>query len=231
MRVNIELRLIFKTPVNIGSDVKDGTFADRPLRKDKHGWPYIPATSLRGRVRHRLERLARTLDLKPPPCAPPLADSMCQVDTAEQICPVCQIFGSPWHPSPLRFTDLKLVEPAFLAEQRESIKPAPSTILRYGVALSRHRRVAEENLLFTTEVFSPGVPLTFRGEIKGDLTPAQLALLVYSLKSLSNLGSSKTSGLGWCSVEPSVQGLNADNWETISIETLAEEVRRWPTNG
>jgi len=196
--MEIEVRLIFDTPPNIGSGAQVGTLADRAFIKDRNGWPYIPATTLKGQLRHVVERVARGMGRV-------VCDThhqMCRDETT--ACPACAIFGSPWIPGRLCFEDLELKEPQDLARQRQLGKRAPRTDWRYGVSLSRRRRVAEDALLYTTELFMPGVPLTFEGVLTGPLDEVGAAWVVAGLQFLAAVGRAKSTGLGWLQAEAQV---------------------------
>ena len=92
-------------------------------------------------------------------------------------------------------------------------------------ALNRRRGVAADALLYTTELFEPGVPLSFRGTLRGEIDIADAAWVVAGLNLLPALGSSKTSGLGWLRAEAVVR----DEGEIVEVQTLRaallEEVR------
>ncbi|MBN2390318.1 MAG: CRISPR-associated RAMP protein Csx10 [Anaerolineae bacterium] len=187
----LTIRLTFDGPVNVGSGALGGAMADKPLTRDARGLPMIPASTFKGKLRHEVERL--TPMLYPgarQPCAAPIAETMCQGDA--EPCLVCQLFGSPWVAGKLTFGDFRLVEPEFLTRDEPPIGEQ-----RYGVGLSRYRKVAEDQLLYTTEVFLPGAPLTFEGYIAGDLLPDELDLLQAGLTQLLTVGGGKTQGLGW----------------------------------
>lgn len=196
----IGIRLTFDGPFNVGAGALGGTPADRPLTRDARGLPVVPASSFKGRLRHQVEQLAGLFyPGDRPPCGSPQAEAMCQGD--DEPCPACRLFGSPWRPGKLTFSDLELVEPSFLVEAGSP----PAGSLRYGVGLSRQRRVAEDKLLYTTEVVLPGTPLTLAGAIRGDLDEQELALLRAALDSLVAVGSAKTRGLGWFEMAVDVQ--------------------------
>jgi len=206
----INVRLTFDGPFNVGSGALGGALADKPLTRDARGLPMIPASSLKGRLRHEIERMLPILyPDERTPCASPQAETMCQGD--QEPCLVCQLFGSPWYPGKLVFSDLTLVEPKFLVEGEP-----PAGDLRYGVGLSRHRRVAEDQLLYTTEVFLPGVPVTLEGAITGDWDKDELALLQSGLKSLFAVGGGKTQGLGW--FEMSIEVCQDVHSDTVFVD-------------
>lgn len=192
----IDVTLTFQTPLNVGSGAQRGTLADRAMIKDHDGWPYVPASAFKGCLRHAVEQVATGLDLQPPVCQ--THRKMCR--DAANPCPVCAIFGSPWLPGRLYFARLELRGPQSLLEHRERLREAkqyPVTTHRYGVAISRRRGVAEDKLLYTTELFQPGVNLIFGGVMEGDLLPGEVALVLAGLRSLPALGRGKSGGLGW----------------------------------
>jgi CRISPR/Cas system CSM-associated protein Csm3 (group 7 of RAMP superfamily) len=218
--MEIEVTLTFETPVNIGSGAQVSTFADRAMIKDYGGWPYIPASTLKGRLRHAIEQLL--VGVGQCVCRSPLPDAMCKTDP----CPVCQLMGSPWVEGTLFFENLPLTGPQAIIEARQSTSH-PRTETRTGVSLARRRKVAAEGLLYTTELFRPGVELVFSGTIRGQMIPGQAALVVAGLKSIPALGGGKTGGLGWCRIETTVRRRGEDGWETLDEATLREELAAW----
>lgn len=197
MQIQLEVNVTFEGGFNITAGSTEGSLSRRPLLLDWRRLPYIPASSFKGRLRHTCKQIAEALE-KNTTCNAPQADAMCPNGLHKgTFCPVCRLFGSPSQPSSLSFTDLALTQPAFLANNP---RPVP-TSLRYGVGLSRRRRAAEDNLLFDTEVFLPGGPITFTGHIVGDIEENDLALLLVGLENLKTLGNNKTAGLGWCKVK------------------------------
>lgn len=212
MRLN--LRAHFETPVNIGG-YGAPTFVDRPFRRDQKGWPFIPATSLKGRLRHECERLARAMGEHV--CGGPAPDELHRSDG----CTICTIFGSPWMAGHLYPKNLVLEEPVELQRARERGEVAPSADVRYNVSLSRRRRVAEEARLFTTEVFLPGVPLVFAGDWDVELTLKELALIEAGLGAITALGKAKTAGLGWTRLT-----VQSQLWEAGTLRSITDNERQ-----
>ncbi len=211
MRIRLELQVELDTPFNVGSGAMGGSVADKPLLRDFQELPMVPASSLKGRLRHECERLARALGQEC--CHPPDPDKMCQGQWPDEFCPICRLFGSPWHISPLFFSDLKV--------PGTGGTPPPRSALRYGVALSRHRRVAEEKLLYTTEIFGP---VTLAGTIEGKVSEEGLALLLAGLDFLFALGGGKSGGLGWCRLETRAYRLDDDlSEEEISLDEIKKK--------
>lgn len=197
LMVTIQVMLTSQTPLNIGSGAQQGTLAKRGMLKDSQGWPYIPASTFKGRLRHAVEQVASTLHLPQTVCQ--TNQRMCQQDP----CVVCQLFGSPWVAGTVRFADLTLSGPAEVLKIREKGK-YPHTTQRMGVTLNRRRRVAEDAFLYSTELLYPGIALQFSGSIIGPITQAQAGLLVAGLHLLPALGRGKTGGLGWVTMDITV---------------------------
>jgi CRISPR/Cas system CSM-associated protein Csm3 (group 7 of RAMP superfamily) len=219
VQILIDLVVRFDGAFNIGAGAMGGSLAQRPLLTDWRGLPIVPASSFKGRLRHTCKQLAEALGYKT--CNDPQADGMCPGIVPDvELCPTCRLFGSRYRPSPLTFSDLPLTEPEFLTQG-----VPPPTSLRYGVGLSRRRGVAADQLLYDTEVFLPGGPVTCAGEIGGQVSETDLGLLVAGLDNLMTLGGSKTSGLGWCEIHYLLWQIT----ETTEKRELdpAEFKRRW----
>ena len=101
----LQFRLTLESPLHIGGEVQIDTAASRPLLKLRNGQPYVPATSIRGRLRHEVEALLRHTLGEEHICHPPRPDRMCHpLQVGDPVCEVCALFGSPWRESPLRDT-------------------------------------------------------------------------------------------------------------------------------
>jgi CRISPR/Cas system CSM-associated protein Csm3 (group 7 of RAMP superfamily) len=208
--MRLALDVTFETPINIGG-YGAPTFVDRPFRRDREGWPFIPASSLKGRLRHECQRLARGLDYEV--CGGPNpSDMRLRLEEDEAICPICRIFGSPWVAGCIYPTNLKLERPPGLGEK------APAPTVRYNVSLSRRRRVAEEARLFTTELFLPGISLTFTGTWEAELTYQDLVLVEAGLGAITALGRGKTGGLGWCRITVHSEVFDGTDWRLVTEE-------------
>ncbi len=206
--VTIEVTLTTETPLNIGSGAQQGSLADRAMIKDRQGWPYVPASALKGRLRHAVEQVALALGLE-----------VCETNRDmclhhDDVCRVCRIFGSPWYPGRLRFSRLTLSGPESLVRRLKDSRGRPRTTLRYGVAISRRRGVAENALLYTTELFEPGAALMFTGQLTGDLDPEEVILVLAGLQSIPALGRGKSGGLGWGEFQADVTGAGTDQLQT-----------------
>ena len=217
MPMRMALTVTFETPVNIGG-YGAPTFVDRPFRRDRDGWPFIPASSLKGRLRHECERLARALGYEV--CDGPEPGQMCRGEEPD-VCPVCQIWGSPWVAGSIYPADLTLERPPELGDT------APPSTVRYNVSLSRRRRVAEEARLFTTELFLPGIPLTFSGVWEARLNLRALALVEAGLGAITALGRGKSGGLGWCTIRAQTEMQVNGEWRPVTADDRARGRAAW----
>jgi len=216
--ITITTTLTFQTPFSIGSGAQQGTLAQKGFIKDRRGWPYVPGSTFKGRLRHAVEQIAdiaSTGDSNVPICQ--THRKMCR----DSLCTVCQIFGSPWQQSAVFFGCLQLSGPEYARDLHQKSKQPPKTTHRTGVSINRRRRVAEDNRLFDIEILWPGIPLDFTGEIKGDIALDQAALLVAGIHLLTQIGHSKSRGFGWFTADVSV----FDNNELIDLEMLHQSLR------
>jgi len=200
--ISIKVDLTLKSPLHIGASAPAGTTAVRGLLKDAQGWPYIPASAFKGRLRHMVERLSKSMERS-------ACDTHHQTcESAHSACPVCQIFGSPWLTGSVRFCDLTLTQPEIWDTAYRRENPYPRTGYRHGVGISRTRRVAQDALLYTTELFQPGVPLVFSGTLQDIETLEDAAWLYAGLQFMESIGSNRTRGLGW--IESRIQVIQDD---------------------
>src|SRR5947208_10849876 len=109
--------------------------AYKVVTRDARGQFIIPASHLKGKLRHACEQLLRANDVIL--CHPPKPEDMCpQASGVVSPCILCDIFGSPHDRSKLRFRDLQASE-----------NDLPNETLRPMVSLNRFRRTAEPERL------------------------------------------------------------------------------------
>ena len=213
----IALTAIIDTALCVGAGGSSGSLADKPILKTADGHLVIPASQLKGRLRHECEKLTRALGW--PTCVSPVAQTMCpqrvglpeadfriapyrvpplrpeeieaQVsnDSYRHHCLICQLFGNPALPARLQFRDLVCTTPP------EDIPE----VLRPGVTLNRRRRTAEDRKLYFLETSPANTALEFTGgiDLAPDIPTFAKALILAGLKHIHALGGSKSSGLGW----------------------------------
>ena len=152
--------------------------------------PIVPATTLKGWLRESTERVLRGFGL--PACDGSRPAVVCET------CLACVFFGSPRRRSPLRFSD---------AELRDNM-----TDVRMNVSLSRHRKTAYEERLFSTEVVWQKV---FTAHIEGwfdsQVEARRAATLLYlAAKAGFAVGASRSRGLGWLKLRDFTASVNGE---------------------
>ncbi|MEO1396109.1 MAG: RAMP superfamily CRISPR-associated protein [Cyanobacteria bacterium J06634_5] len=210
----IPLTALIDTALCVGAGGSSGSQADKPILKTAEGQLVIPASQLKGRLRHECEKLSRGLGWAT--CESPIAETMCpqragfstkdpqdndyennfhrdddyRVPGDERYhCLICQIFGNPALPAKLQISDLICVEPP------ENIPE----VFRPGVTINRRRRTAEEKKLFFLETSPANTQLAFTGTITlaPNIPAFSKVLILAGLKHIHALGGSKSTGLGW----------------------------------
>jgi len=192
----LEKRLIFNgtveaiTPLHIGSgkpEVEVGG-VEMPVLTDPSEQPYIPGSSLKGRVRTEAERIARKEGMGV--CKPPDVRNMCGSIKArvEDFCICCKIFGTAGGisvASKVKFRDM------FPLQKVEVLLERTST------AIDREKGSVYGKALYTIQAVPAGTK--FNMEIVAEnLADDELKLLLAALKSVedSALGGSSTRGFG-----------------------------------
>jgi CRISPR/Cas system CSM-associated protein Csm3 (group 7 of RAMP superfamily) len=202
---SVDLCITIETALSVGGAGSVGTLADKSILRDGWNRPILPASQVKGRLRHACEAIARGLGLSI--CRSPVAATTCphhpDVPEEQRPCPICQIFGSPAFPSPLRFRDLIYIPPPKDPAETGHLYQAHEP-LRPGVGLDRRRGTVQEALLFLTETTMPGTRPVFarEGAMTGDLPGAgHASLVLMGLAQVLNWGGAKSRGLGWASVD------------------------------
>jgi CRISPR/Cas system CSM-associated protein Csm3 (group 7 of RAMP superfamily) len=211
----IPLTAIIDTALCVGAGGSSGSLADKPILKRADGKLVIPASQLKGRLRHECEKMTRALGWAI--CESPVAETMCPQragltgyfhhedyemgdrnpdGSPRYHCLICQLFGNPSLPSRLQFSDLICTEDPDNTPE----------VLRPGVTINRRRRTAEEKKLYFLETSPANAHLRFTGNILllPDTPNFAKALILAGLKHIHALGGSKSAGLGWLQWESSV---------------------------
>ncbi|QLE54771.1 RAMP superfamily CRISPR-associated protein [Nostoc sp. TCL26-01] len=196
---------VIDTALCIGAGGASGSLVDKPIVRNAENNLLIPASQLKGRLRHECEKIAR--GLKWHICYSPNPQTMCPqraglsedfiisdyeistlAEDRQHHCLICQIFGNPVLPSRITFDDLICQEaPENLPE-----------VIRPGVTINRRRRTAEEDKLFFLETSPANTQLRFTGNIYLSHPPVYAAALIQAgLRHIHALGGSKSAGLGW----------------------------------
>ncbi|BAY07503.1 RAMP superfamily CRISPR-associated protein [Calothrix sp. NIES-2098] len=200
----ISLTAVIDTALCVGAGGSSGSLADKPIVRNAQKQLIIPASQLKGRLRHECEKLARGLgwQIFESPAAETLSPLEVNEDrshlrqdyTVEGYrgyhCLVSQIFGDPFLPSRVIVDDL-------ICKVPEEELPE---VLRPGVTINRKRRTAEERKLYLLETSPANAQLEFEGEIhllKPNCPEYAKPLILAALHHIHALGGSKSAGLGW----------------------------------
>jgi len=176
----------------------------RTVERDVEGLAYIPASSLKGRVRQACEQVARQVGLHV--CRAPRPNGMCSAHT-QQPCLVCRVFGSPGRGSELHWQDARLIQDYRNTFTGDKASREAQFYARTQVQLSRRLGTAVPDHLFTSEFAIEN--LRFESAITGwlDVTPIageeatggyELLLLLAGLRLVNTLGSGSSRGAGHC---------------------------------
>jgi CRISPR/Cas system CSM-associated protein Csm3 (group 7 of RAMP superfamily) len=199
----IKITVTVDTGICIGDSGASGAPTDKMIFRDGAGRLVIPASTIKGRLRHECEIIARAK--KYVICESPKAENMCpqlnslselereQIetdDTGKHCCIICQIFGSPKSPARVIFNDL-ICEDEF------------STEMRGGIAINRRRRAVEDAKLFRLETSKHGAGIKFSGEIElsDSIHNEHRQLIIAGLKRINTLGNRTSAGVGWLRIE------------------------------
>lgn len=215
--IELTYEIQLKTPAHVGTGYGFAGFLDSVVVRDGQDHVYLPGSTIKGKARAAARRLAPGLRLDTQLCA---AGTPCGLLDEHVPCPVCRLFGSPQFPGQLHFDNVQLPEDyRRLLEEMDKRDPLTArratTQRRTHVMLSRRRRAARPDHLFTNELIRHDLPLS--GHIVGYVidregvdtaTPVDLALLWGALCLVTHLGRARSRGLGRCAI--AIESLHVD---------------------
>lgn len=243
-RIIVQGDIVTMTPLHIGSGKRgniDIGESDMPIITDTLDQPYIPGSSLKGKVRFEAERIARKAGHNNI-CFPPSVNNMCggKIGTTQQqyggsgnsgdsnnICICCRLFGTAGKTSIASKVKFRDCYP---------INKVERMLTRAGTALDRKSGSVYRNALYSTDAVPADTKFGF--EIVCDnLSEEELKLLRASLKSVqdSSLGGLSSRGFGKIKFNISkvarrsanyYLGLEKDNEvdDSVELETWRREI-------
>lgn len=191
-------RLTFRSPVGIFTGLGIAGLVDRTVVRDAGGLPYVPGSSVKGRLRFFAERALRVAPAEVGLSVHDRDRPHCKRFAA--ACTLCRLFGNPSIPAAVRLGEARL-EDGVAELFRRLLAADPNPVLRPdvevrpGIALSRRRRSAVPDHLF----FDETVPaVTFRGRLAlgRDLRAGEVAFLQAAGRLVDALGARKAAGRG-----------------------------------
>lgn len=191
--------LTFRAPVGVFTGLGIAGLVDRAVVRDVNGVPWIPGSTVKGRLRFFAERLLLSGADMAPLSHHGAGNPHCK--SLSGACTLCRLFGNPAIPSLLRVGQASLGEPwralvqALLVEDRNPVV-RPDVEIRPGIALSRRRRSALPDHLFLDEAVPAG--LRFEGKIllNGGISAQEDAFLRGTGRLVDALGARKATGRG-----------------------------------
>ncbi|MFQ6028578.1 MAG: RAMP superfamily CRISPR-associated protein [Dehalococcoidia bacterium] len=233
MRIDLEYLVQLQGPIHVGSGVGFARMVDDlmvrtslPDRPEVEV-PYIPGSTIKGRVRANSRRLADLLGLTV--CNRGGQDRVCK----QLPCIQCRLFGSTFFPGELNFQDSLLTLDwqtlALLPHSRrdDGLAPLALSSIRQGNQLERGTRTTQPDFLFSME--HTAEQLRFTGKITGSFTPAhpegwtsllpqECWMLISSLQMVDKIGGMKGRGLGRCKVQVSALRVDNTEWSTEDLD-------------
>lgn len=195
----LRFELVFRTPVGVFTGLGVAGLVDRVVIRDARGLPYIPGSTVKGRLRFFAERVLRSAPEKAGELRVHRTDRP-HCKSFAHACTVCRLFGNPAIRARLRVGQAVLPAPTAVLFRRllaADSNPVlhPDADLRPGVAVSRRRRSAVPDHLFFDETI-PAV--TFEGRIRlaEGLRDDEITFLASVGRLVDALGSRKAAGRG-----------------------------------
>jgi CRISPR/Cas system CSM-associated protein Csm3 (group 7 of RAMP superfamily) len=240
-QLTLDYTLELQSDFHVGSGAGIAGSVDRAVMRLANGELVVPGSTIKGRVRHHCEQLARALNLQV--CGGRPADAeLCKPrddqEAGRQLCIICRLFGSEWWPATVRFSDARLPSQLrnLVYQQRHDAAIDPDfdyqVVSRTRTRMNRVLRRVEERALFT---FQEGVEgLVFEGHIAGSTLcveveagglPLEVLLLVAGLKLLESLGGKKTVGLGSCRLTVKNMSVERKVMESQLDEVLRDSLK------
>lgn len=161
---------------------KGGDLIDSFVLKDYDNKPYIPASTIKGRVRYNYTMLLNTFSDN---------ESFHSLNAGKEV---CKLFGGEGNsPGILYFEDLKL--------DKNSIKDKYLYDTRVGILINRYNRQVKDDAFFQYEISAIDEKQKFVGSIEGYMDEKdykkQVVLLYTAIKMIQTLGGNQSRGVGW----------------------------------
>lgn len=203
--VNLQLEITFLSPFIVGSGFGLAGIIDSTTVKDNDKIVYIPASSIKGKIKSELKKVMGSLEESICNSIVTNRFEICKSDEMKDACVICRIFGSEFYESCLIFEDAVMddnTRKLFSTIVKNRALPAFQSSIRSGTKLNRYLKTAEEGALFTFEVANPSV--NFTASISGScyMTNEEYSLFKGTIETITHLGGNKAGGMGRCNIKP-----------------------------
>lgn|GEM_PF-2056769 len=229
----IKFRLEFETPFVISSPVSEAGQYDIVTVRDTEGLPFIPPSTIRGRIKASLQEFCSIYNTKFTLCRFHALNSI-ESDPSSD-CPLCRIFGAPGGESIRGF----FFSGAHVPEDEKEIitrmeKDIPGTALykRTRNRIDRQLRRAQEDALFS--VGAGQSLLSFEGSVVEEphhktsdpaLREVDLALIITGMRLITEMGLNKNRGYGRCRFTPLEIAPGGMNWQDVINKYINSHLR------
>lgn len=237
----ITYKLTFESPFIIGASVSDpGVFDQVSLLSD--GLPYIPASSIRGRVKDAIRQHCTENSNSWKEYALCVPQATGEEDAAkgkkycgsDSICPLCRIFGNPGGEVTKGFEFSGVYIPEREAELLKKFYEGSSADSMYHRRSRNKRdyllRRSQEDALFSLGMADP--PTCLEGKIvekplhaRYDLKIREFdhAIIILGLRLVTELGGGRNRGAGRCEFSPSgdwkgIISTHINNWKQAKVQ-------------
>ncbi|MGM0502399.1 MAG: RAMP superfamily CRISPR-associated protein [Bacillota bacterium] len=211
--INWTVEIKFKSPFHIGSGLSQGKLIDNLILTDSDGLPYVPGSSLKGRIKAYFNRVLNTISAaeesietldQQPYLSCESQDKICKEKLTADNCVTCRIFGSGFTPGSLVFSDCKLANQDLVdfignnggvEEFKEHLTP-----VRNGNRINRRLQTTEPGALFNYQFAN--YQYKYQGQITGQVqaTDEELNTFKNSIELITHLGGKNSQGLGRCEI-------------------------------
>jgi len=217
------------TPLHIGSGKPELEIerVEMPILTTPDNVPYIPGSSLKGRVRSEAERIARQKGI--PVCKPPDVRNMCgSKGNIDALCICCRIFGTAAAAGGVSVASKVKFRDAYPLHKVETL------LERTGIAIDRETGTVAKGALYTIQAVPAGTRFSLE-IVAENMSDDELRLLKAALKSVedSALGGSSSRGFGKVHISIDRVSMRTAGYylgEEGEQVLEGEELKRWLTD-
>ena len=202
--IKLKLTIKFHSPFTIGSGFDIAGFVDSSTIKDGNNLIYIPASSIKGKIRSEFKKIIEGSN----------AGSVCNsiISNKTEICKhdinnscvICRIFGSEMYEGSLIFEDAVMdteSREVLCRTENKRVIPVFQSSSRTGIRINRLLRTAEKGALFNIEGANPAI--TFTSNIYGSchMMDEEYDYFKWTIENITHMGGNKARGMGRCKIK------------------------------